>query len=89
MYFEKRIQAKMEANLSPKLQKLWQRQGGKCPVCQQAITLESGWHTHHVLWRSKGGGNQLYNLQMLHPACHWQQHAQRLEVVKPRPTRDV
>jgi RNA-directed DNA polymerase len=89
MYFEKRIQAKMEANLSPKLQKLWQRQGGKCPVCQQAITLESGWHTHHVLWRSKGGGNQLYNLQMLHPTCHWQQHAQRLEVVKPRPARGV
>jgi RNA-directed DNA polymerase len=88
-YFEKRIQTKMENNLSPKLQKLWQRQGGKCPVCQQAITLESSWHTHHVVWRSKGGGNQLYNLLMLHPACHWQQHAQRLEVVKPRPERGV
>jgi RNA-directed DNA polymerase len=89
LYFEKRIQAKMTANLSPKLRTLWQRQGGKCPLCQQSITLESGWHTHHVIWRSKGGGDQLHNLHMLHPACHWQLHAQRLKVVKPRPVRGV
>ena len=89
LYFEKRLQTRMKECLHPKLLKLWQHQNGKCPVCQQAITLESGWHTHHVTWRSKGGGDQLCNLQMLHSACHWQIHAQRLSVVKPRPARGV
>jgi RNA-directed DNA polymerase len=89
MYFENRIQTAMKANLTPRLLTLWQKQNGKCPVCQQTITLESGWHTHHVTWRSKGGGDQLSNLQMLHPACHWQTHANRLEGVKPRPARGV
>jgi RNA-directed DNA polymerase len=89
LYFENRIQAKMAVKLTPGLFKLWQSQDGKCPLCKQIITLESGWHTHHVLWRSKGGGDQLRNLQMLHPACHWQLHAHRLEVVKPRPARGV
>jgi RNA-directed DNA polymerase len=89
LYFEKRIQTKMAANLSPRLMRLWQKQDGKCPACQQTITLESGWHAHHVTWRSKGGGNQLQNLAMLHPACHRLIHAQRLEVVKLRPETGV
>jgi RNA-directed DNA polymerase len=88
-YFENRIQTAMKAHLTPRLLTLWQRQNGKCPVCQQTITLESGWHTHHVTWRCKGGGDQLSNLQMLHPACHWQTHAHRLVGVKPRPARGV
>lgn len=88
-YFEKRLQTRMKERLHPKLLKLWQHQSGKCPVCQQAITLESRWHVHHVVWRSQGGGDQLCNLQMLHSACHWQIHAQRLSVVKPRPARGV
>lgn len=89
LYFENRIQAKMITQLSPKLLKLWQWQDGKCSICKQQITLESGWHTHHVLWRSLGGGDQLCNLQMLHPTCHQQLHARRLEVVKPRPAKGV
>jgi len=89
LYFENRIQARMTDNLTPRLLRLWQAQKGQCPVCQQFITLESGWHTHHVVWRSQGGGDQLSNLQMLHPACHWQTHAHRLSVVKPRPEMGV
>jgi len=89
LYFENRIQARMKDNLTPRLLRLWQVQKGQCPVCQELITLESGWHTHHVVWRSKGGGSQLSNLQMLHPACHWQTHAQRLTVVKPRSEKSV
>jgi len=80
MYLEKRIQARMREKLHPKLFSLWQLQKGKCALCQQIIAFEDGWHTHHVLWRSKGGGDQLNNLQMLHPACHWQIHAQRLKL---------
>jgi RNA-directed DNA polymerase len=76
-YFEKRIQIKMGERLTCKLFSLWQSQQGKCPVCQQIINLEDGWHAHHVIWRSKGGGDQMNNLQMLHPACHQQIHAKR------------
>ena len=80
MYLEKRIQARMKDKLHPKLFTLWQLQEGKCAACQQIITFEGGWHVHHVVWRSKGGGDQLRNLQMLHPACHWQIHAKRLKL---------
>jgi len=80
MYFEKRIQTRMSNKLHPKLFTLWQSQKGKCVVCQQIITIEDGWHTHHVLWRSKGGGDQLNNLQLLHPACHRLIHAQGLKL---------
>jgi RNA-directed DNA polymerase len=89
LYFENRSQAALAEQLTPRLLGLYRRQGGKCPVCQQLISLESGWHVHHILWRSKGGGDQLANLQMLHRACHWQIHAQRLKVEKPRPVRGV
>jgi len=89
MYFEKRLQTRMCSMLAPKLLRLWQAQKGKCPICGQSITLESGWHTHHVVWRSLGGKDCLSNLQMLHPACHWQVHAHRLKVVKPHPARGV
>jgi RNA-directed DNA polymerase len=89
LYFENRIAARMKDSLSPKLLTLWLRQKGKCPTCQQLISLESGWHVHHVVWRSNGGGNQLSNLQILHPACHWQSHAYRLKMVEPRPVKSV
>ena len=90
MYFEKRTQKNMSESLSPKLFSMWQSQKGKCPACQQIITIEGGWHLHHRVWRSKGGGDQVSNLEMLHPACHTQIHAQkRLEVVKPRAARRV
>lgn len=78
MYFEKRLQTRMRAALSPKLERLWRAQQGQCPHCRQPITLESGWHTHHIVWRCKGGRDVLSNLQMLHPACHGQVHAQQL-----------
>ena len=59
----------MFANLNPKLLRLWQAQQGKCPLCRQQITQESRWHCHHIVWRTLGGGNQLSNLHLLHPAC--------------------
>jgi RNA-directed DNA polymerase len=77
MYLEKRIQFRMRDKLYPKLFSLLQSQKGKCTACQQAITIEGGWHIHHMVWRSNGGGDQLANLQMLHPVCHQQIHAKR------------
>jgi RNA-directed DNA polymerase len=66
-----------------KLIALWNEQEGKCPICDQKITKESGWHVHHILYRVYGGTDQLSNMLLLHPNCHRQVHHQQLDVTKP------
>jgi RNA-directed DNA polymerase len=77
-YFEKRISQTMQASLKGKRQLLylWNRQEGICPVCGQKITTETGWHSHHRIWRSLGGSDGLDNRVLLHPNCHRQVHWQ-------------
>ncbi len=61
---------------------LWLEQDGKCPVCGQALTLEWGWHIHHLLWRILDGTDELASLVLLHPNCHRQVHSEGLVVAK-------
>ena len=84
MYFEKRLGVKMENKLSGrrKLLYLWKKQDGICPVCNQKITDLTGWHNHHIVWRSKGGSDKAENRVLLHPECHRQVHSQNLSVTK-------
>jgi RNA-directed DNA polymerase len=86
-YFEKRLDVHMAARLKGKrwLIHLWKEQQGLCPVCHQKITKITGWHSHHILWRSKGGSDRAENRVLLHPTCHQQVHSQGLHVEKPRP----
>jgi RNA-directed DNA polymerase len=86
-YFEKRLDVRMEATLKGKrwLLTLWKEQRGLCPICNQKITKISGWHSHHILWRSKGGSDRAKNRVLLHPTCHQQVHSQGISVTKPRP----
>jgi RNA-directed DNA polymerase len=86
-YFEKRLDVRMEATLKGKrwLLTLWKEQRGLCPVCNQKITTITGWHSHHILWRSKGGSDRAENRVLLHPTCHQQVHSQGISVTKPRP----
>lgn len=86
-YFEKRLDVSMVTRLKGKrwLIHLWKEQQGLCPVCLQKITKITGWHSHHILWRSKGGSDRVENRVLLHPTCHQQVHSQRLHVEKPRP----
>jgi RNA-directed DNA polymerase len=86
-YFEKRLDVKTEPNLTGKRQllHLWKEQNGMCPMCNQKITKLTGWHSHHLIWRSKGGTNRVENRVLLHPNCHTQLHSQGLHVEKPRP----
>ncbi len=90
-YFEERLGVKMAHNLQGrrKLLHLWEQQGGICPVCQQKITKITGWHNHHIIWRSLGGTDHMENRVLLHPNCHRQVHSQRLNVVKPRLAKGV
>ncbi|EJQ8147184.1 group II intron reverse transcriptase/maturase [Salmonella enterica subsp. enterica serovar Newport] len=84
-YFEARISNKMQNSLKGrrKLYNLWVKQKGKCAVCHQLITSESGWHVHHMIRRTDGGSNENSNLMMVHPTCHNQIHARNLRVLKP------
>lgn len=86
-YFEERLGLKMQVGLAgrKRLLRLWQAQGGTCPVCGQSITKESGWHVHHIVRRVDGGRSESANLVMVHPNCHQQIHSLGLDVVKPAP----
>jgi RNA-directed DNA polymerase len=67
-----------------KLLNLWKSQNGICPVCTQKITTLSGWHSHHIVWRSKGGNDLARNRVILHPLCHQLVHNLNISVGKPR-----
>ncbi len=86
MYFEKRLGVKMKDNLSGRRKLLypWKEQNGICPVCNQKITELTGWHNHHIVWRSKGGSDKAENRVLLHPNCHRQVHNRGITVGKPR-----
>ena len=86
-YFEQRLDVQMAATLKGKrwLRYLWKEQQGLCPVCHQKISRITGWHSHHILWRSKGGSDAVGNRVLLHPACHQQVHRQGMFIGKPRP----
>lgn len=91
VYFEKRLGVKMESTLRGKRQllTLWKNQKGLCPRCHQRITRLTGWHNHHQMWRSKGGGDQLENRVLLHPTCHQQLHSQGNTEVEPCPEQGI
>lgn len=90
-YFEQRIDRKMLRDLRGKwdLRRLWRSQRGLCPVCRQKITKQTGWHSHHLVWRVHGGSDGNENRVLLHPNCHQQVHALGLHVEKPRLTTGV
>ncbi|MGI9306233.1 MAG: group II intron reverse transcriptase/maturase [Gammaproteobacteria bacterium] len=76
LYLEKRQTRTMAASMRGRnaLLSLWKRQQGRCPRCGEAITPETGWHKHHIVYRSHGGSDTLDNQVLLHPVCHRQLH---------------
>ena len=84
LYFEERWATTMASTLTGRgrARYLWLEQDGKCPVCGQPLTLELGWHVHHLLWRVHGGPDTVDNLVLLHPNCHRQVHSEGLVVEK-------
>jgi RNA-directed DNA polymerase len=91
IYFEERLAMKMADDMTEhrQLLHLWVAQEGLCPICSQKITRKTGWHNHHITWRSKGGSDSADNRILLHPDCHRKVHSQHLHVEKPRPARGV
>ena len=90
-YFAARQGVRMARHLQGRRQllRLWKEQDGLCAGCHQRMTPLSGWHSHHIVWRTHGGSEHAQNRVLLHPNCHAQMHSQGLTVVKPRPQKDV
>ena len=86
---EERLGVKMEKTLQGRrtLPHLWQEQGGICPRCTQPITHVTGWHNHHIVYKTMGGTDRVENRVLIHPNCHRQVHAKGLTVSKPRPVK--
>ncbi len=75
-YFELRKEKMLMNNLSGRKMHrfIYNRQKGNCPICNQKITLETGWNVHHIIPIHLGGDWSANNLVMLHPVCHIQLH---------------
>jgi RNA-directed DNA polymerase len=71
---EARLGVKVAATLQGRrsLLSLWREQDGICPVCKPSITQLTGWHHHHIVWRSKGGSDGAAHRVLQHPSCHQQ-----------------
>ncbi|NEX60236.1 group II intron reverse transcriptase/maturase [Noviherbaspirillum galbum] len=84
-YFEKRESAKMANRLSSRrtLLAIWRRQNGRCALCGERITTETGWDLHHVIRKIDGGSDSSGNLCLLHPVCHRQGHSSGFKFVLP------
>lgn len=84
-YFDKRLDNLMKQTLKgrKKLSRVWSNQKGRCPVCEQRITLETRWHLHHKIRKVDGGSDAPSNLVMLHINCHRKVHSQGTEVEQP------
>jgi len=89
LYLEERLGVKMEKALhgKRKLLRLWKEQRGICPVCNQPITQVTGWHNHHIVYKTLGGTDGAENRVLVHPNCHRQVHAKGLTVSKPCPAK--
>jgi RNA-directed DNA polymerase len=89
LYLETRLGVKMAKTLQGKrrLMYLWKAQGGLCPICNQPITHVTGWHNHHIVYKTHGGADSAENRVLIHPNCHRQVHAKGITVSKPRPVK--
>ena len=79
-YFEARWGKKMlnSPRGRAKLYRVWLRQDGLCPTCQEPLTKGTPWDTRFIVKRTEGGSDAASNLQLHHPKCHGnQQYAGR------------
>ncbi len=70
-YFESRWGKKklLSARGRGKLYRVWHRQDGMCPRCQEPITKNTPWSVRHIVKKPEGGTDAASNLQMHHLNC--------------------
>ena len=83
LYFEKRQTNKMLNKFVGRrlMRYLYEKQTGKCPICGQQVTTDTGFHTHHIIPKYLGGIWKIENLVLLHPVCHIQVHQNPIAAV--------
>ncbi len=63
---------------SVRLEKLYKRQMGHCPICRKMMTGEqvgnNDLHIHHLNPQAEGGDYKLANLRLIHSSCHTELH---------------
>jgi RNA-directed DNA polymerase len=71
LYFESRWGKKMlnSTRGRGKLYRVWRRQDGMCPHCQEPITKDTPWSTRHIVKMFEGGTAAASNLQIYHHNC--------------------
>jgi RNA-directed DNA polymerase len=71
-YFESRWGKKMlnSSRGRVKLYRVWLRQDGLCPDCQEPIAMGTHWDVRHIVKRTAGGSDAASNLELHHPSCH-------------------
>lgn len=80
IYFEQRLQKQRYHKLVGRRvhQIIHSRQKGKCALCKQPISEQTGVHLHHLIPKHLGGKWTIANLVMLHPVCHVQVHQNKV-----------
>lgn len=70
-YFESRWGKKMlnSARGRAKLYRVWLRQDGMCPSCQEPTTKGIPWDVRHIVKRADGGTDAASNLKIHHLNC--------------------
>jgi 5-methylcytosine-specific restriction endonuclease McrA len=53
--------------------RLYERQKRRCAVCQ--VSIADGYHRDHIVALSRGGSNDILNIQLLCKACNLGKHA--------------
>ncbi|NEQ84311.1 MAG: group II intron reverse transcriptase/maturase, partial [Moorea sp. SIO2I5] len=64
-----------KSRLSSGRDKIANRQGYTCPVCQQNLGNYDNTHLHHIIPKHLGGLDKYNNLIYLHKDCHYSIHA--------------
>ena len=70
-YFESRWGKKMlkSSRGRAKFHRVWLRQDGLCPICQEPITKGTPWDARCIVKRTEGGTDAASNLRMHHLNC--------------------
>ncbi|OLT62142.1 group II intron reverse transcriptase/maturase [Moorena bouillonii] len=78
---EKQSEKTAKKRLTTGKDKIANRQGYQCPVCQQNLGEYNNVHLHHIIPKQLGGLDKYDNLIYLHEDCHYSIHA--LGATKP------
>jgi RNA-directed DNA polymerase len=74
-YWDERKVREIESMLNTFKRQVAKQQGYVCPVCKDHLANGEEIHEHHLLPRSKGGGNEPANYALVHYYCHQAAHA--------------